>query len=158
MRFPPCSQTTIKGRNSSGVMFAFGTMIIVTVLETIESCSNSCADVQIRRSETNLMVLVAVESRQTLNPSLPLKNRRTLLARSDIGVITKPILPSPTTPATRHARRTARTCAHSIRKLPGNLLLNSSLGPDCRQSPSRLSETEEDAYAWPPAPPVKELE
>ena len=50
------------------------------------------------------------------------------------------------TPATRHTWRTARTCAHSIGKLPGNSLLNSILGPDCRQSLSRLSETHKNAY------------
>ena len=48
--------------------------------------------------------------------------------------------------------RLSRTaCAHSIGKLHGlgNLLLNSSLGPDCRQSPSRLSETDINAYGDP---------
>ena len=50
--------------------------------------------------------------------------------------------------ATRHTRRTARTCAHSIRKLPGILQLNSSLGPDCRQSPQPAVGNRRKRLRW----------
>ena len=79
---------------------------------------------------------------------------RDIREREPLHIREKPLVvghvalwPSPTAPATRHARRTARTSAHSIGKLPGNLLLNSSLGPDCRQSPSRLYETDINTFA-----------